>query len=60
MCLFVYFSIDETETECLGKYVNDISPIYANAKMKLIMVTEIPALGLLACVDGMKAGTELR
>ena len=60
MCLFVYFSIDAIETECLGKYVNDSSPIYANAKMKLIMVNEIPALCLFARVDCIKAGTELK
>ena len=60
MWLFVYFTIDATETECLGKHVNDSSPVYANAKMKLIMVNKIPALCLFARVDGIKAGTELR
>ena len=60
MCLFVYFSIDATETERLGKYVNESSPIYANVKMKLIMVNEIPALCLLTRVDDIKVGTELR
>ena len=60
MCLFVYFSIDATETECLGKYVNESSPIYANVKMKLIMVNEIPALCLFTRVDDIKVGTELR
>ena len=60
MWLFVYFSIDATETECLGKYMNGSSPVYANAKMKLIMVNEIPVLCLFARVYGIKAGTELR
>ena len=52
MCLFVYFSIDATETECLEKY--------ANAKMKLIMGNEIPALCLFVGVVGIKVGTALR
>ena len=60
MWLLVYFSIDAKETECFGKYVNDSFPVYASAKMKLIMVNEIPALCLFARVDGIKEGTELR
>lgn len=40
--------------------MNDSFPVYASAKMKLIMVNEIPALCLFARVDGIKEGTELR
>ena len=48
MWIFVYFSIDAKETECFRKYVNDSFPVYASAKMNLIMVNEIPALCLFA------------
>ena len=59
---YVYsnFSIDATEAEGLGKYVNDSTQSNSNAKMKLIMVNGEPTLCLFACIEGIKVGTELR
>ena len=59
---YVYsnFSIDATEAEELGQYVNDSTQSNSNAKMKLIMVNGEPTLCLFACIEAIKAGTELR
>ena len=56
----VIFSIDGTESEGFGKYVNDCAPSFANSKMKLLLVDRKPVLCLFACVEGIKAGSELR
>ena len=35
-------------------------PVYANSKMKIVMVDGRPSLCLFACVEGIIAGTEIR
>ena len=56
----VNFSIDGTESQGFGKYVNDCAPSFANSKMKLLLMDGKPVLCLFARVEGIKAGSELR
>ena len=56
----MFFSLDATEAEGLGKFVNDCAPQYANAKMKMVVHDGNPHLCLFACVEGIPSGTELR
>ena len=44
----------------LGKYVNDSSPAYANAKIKSIDVEGRPHLCLFAGTSEIPVGTEIR
>ena len=55
----IIFSLDATEAEGLGKFVNDCAPQYANAKMKMVVHGRDPHLCLCACVEGIPSGTKL-
>ena len=56
----ITFSLDATEADGLGKFVNDWAPQCANAKMKMVVHDGNPHLCLFACVEGIPSGTELR
>ena len=58
---FYHLSIDATEVDGFGKYVNDCCPSNANTKMKVVYDNDgTPYLCLFACIEGVSAGTELR
>ena len=61
-CCFMtnLFSINYTQAIGLGKYVNDCAPQHANSKMRMIVHNKVPYLCLLACIEGIAAGVELR
>ena len=54
------FSFDATNSHQFGKFVNDSSPSFANARMIPIDVDGSPHLCLFAGLCGIPAGTELR
>ena len=58
---FYHLSINATEANGFGKYVNDCCPSNANTKMKVVYDNdETRYLCLFACIEGVLAGTELR
>ena len=43
--------MDATNTNRLGKFVNDTTKVYANAKMRQIEISEVPRICLFALSD---------
>ena len=58
---FYHLSIDATEADGFGKYVNDCCPRNGNTKMKVVYENDgTPYLCLFAFIEEVLAGTELR
>ena len=48
---FAYYGVDAANTKRLGKFVNDSTKVYANAKIHQIEISRIPRLCLFAVSD---------
>lgn len=57
--IYTFFSLDATNIHCMGKMVNDSPEMFANAKMKKVIINENIHLCLYAIKD-INKGTEIR